>query len=320
MRVAVTGATGFCGGGVARLLVAQGHEVVALGRRPADVGEWRRWDAAVNEPDLDGTDAVVHLAAAVGDPRPGTDAREFERVNVDGARRLLAAAGQRRVVWVSSSSVYDPRPDRSLVTEDHPTGSGHLNAYGRTKAAGDRLALAAGAVVVRPRAVYGPGDTHLLPRLLRACRRDRIVLPGADVALSLTHVDNLAAACVAALGWPPGPYNVADRVPVRRDETVAAVLGAALARPVTVAHLPLPVARGAARGLEALAGLTRREALLTPYAVDTLAHPVCLDTTRARATGWRPGDLMAAYLTSLGACPPDSVPPTRSRSPRRPTG
>lgn len=325
MRVAVTGASGFCGGAVARLLHAEGHDVVALGRRRTEVTEmagareWRHWDAASDVPDLTGVDAVVHLAAAVGDPRPGVDAREFERVNVDGARRLLSATGGRPVVWVSSSSVYDPRPDRSRVTEDHPTGGGHLNAYGRTKALGDRLARDAGAVVLRPRAVYGPGDTHLLPRLLRAVRRGRVLLPGPDVELTLTHVDNLATACVAALGWAPGPYNVADESPVRRDETLVAVLEAALAGPVGVGHLPLPVADAAARGLDALARVTRREPLLTPYAVDTLAHPFCLDTTRARATGWRPADLMAGYVASLGTCPPDSVPPTRSRSPRRST-
>lgn len=311
MRVAVTGASGFCGGAVARLLDDEGHDVVALGRRPAGTGEWRRWDAATDVPDLSDIDAVVHLAAAVGDPRPGTDAREFERVNVDGARRLLTAAGDRPVVWVSSSSVYDPRPDRSLVTEDHPTSGGHLNAYGRTKAHGDRLALGAGAVVVRPRAVYGPGDTHLLPRLLRAVRRGRIMLPGDDVELSLTHVANLATACVAGLAWAPGPYNVADEVPVRRDVALVEVLEAVLSRPVTVGHLPLPVASGAARGLDALARLTRREPLLTPYSVDTLAHPFCLDTTRARATGWQPADLMGDYVASLGTCPPASAPPTR---------
>lgn len=298
MRIAVTGASGFCGGAVARLLRDHGHDVVALGRRDADVGEWRAWDAAVGAPDLAGAEAVVHLAAAVGDPRPGTDAAEFERVNVDGAGRLLAAAGGRPVVWVSSSSVYDPRPDRSLVTEDHPTAGGHLNAYGRTKAAGDRLALDAGAVVIRPRAVYGPGDTHLLPRLRRAVRRGRIMLPGPDVALSLTHVDNLASACVAALAWAPGPYNVADAGRVRRDALVAAATGA------TVGHLPLPVARGAARGLDALGRITRREPVLTPYAVDQLAHDFCLDTTRARATGWKPADLRAEFLASLESCLP----------------
>lgn len=319
MRVAVTGASGFCGGAVARLLTDLGHRVVALGRTRVP-GEWRRWDAAADVPDLAGVDAVVHLAAAVGDPRPGTPAREFERVNVDGARRLLDAAGDRPLVWVSSSSVYDPRLDRSCVTEDHPTVSGHLNAYGRTKAAGDRLALAAGAVVLRPRAVYGPGDAHLLPRLSRAVRRGRLLLPGPDVAVSLTHVGNLATACVAALAWTPGPYNVADEAPARRDEVLVDVLEAALGHPVGVAHLPLRATAAAARGVSFSATVVRREPLLTPYAVDTLGHPFVLDTRRARSTGWEPDDLMPGYLAHLerrrrrvATCLPDSAAPIPPR-------
>jgi nucleoside-diphosphate-sugar epimerase len=285
MRVAVTGASGFCGGAAARALAEHGHEVVTLGRR---AGSDRRWDAATDVPDLAGCDAVVHLAAAVGD-----GVGDFERVNVAGARRLLGAARGRRVVWVSSSSVYDPRLDRSRVTEDHPTAGGHLNAYGRTKAAGDGAALDAGAVVLRPRAVYGPGDTHLLPRLRRAVRWGRVTLPGRDTTMSVTHVDNLASACVAALDWQPGPYNVADTAPVRRDALVAAATGAA------VRHVPVPVAVAAARALVVAGRATRREPLLSPYAVDTLAHDVVLDTTRARATGWEPADLREAFLATL---------------------
>lgn len=174
-----------------------------MGRRPGPLGEHRFWDASLGEPDLSGTDLVVHCAAAVGDPAPGSPAEAvMHAVNVTGTARLLHAAGARPVVWVSSASVYDPRRDRTLVREDHPR-TGHLNAYGRTKAAGEALALAAGAVVLRPRAVYGPGDTQLLPRLLSRVRAGTLFLPGPDVPLSLTAVENLAGACLAAPAWPP---------------------------------------------------------------------------------------------------------------------
>ncbi|GLX21222.1 NAD-dependent epimerase/dehydratase family protein [Streptomyces lavendulae] len=296
MTVAVTGASGFCGGHVARAAAAAGHRVVCLGRRPGPLGGHRFWDAAAAGPDLSGVDLVVHCAAAVGDPAPGSRAEAAMRaVNVDGTARLLAAAAGRPVVWVSSASVYDPSRCRARVTEDHPRGN-QLNAYGRTKAEGEALALAAGAVVLRPRAVYGPGDTQLLPRLLSRVRAGTLLLPGPDVELSLTAVENLADACLAAPGWAPGAYNVADAAPYSRDAAVAAVLRAHGVR-ARIRHLPLPVAGAAARTAEALARLTGGEPALSRYAVDQLAHPVVLDLARARARGWTPRRTLEDYLS-----------------------
>ncbi|GGQ54545.1 NAD-dependent epimerase/dehydratase family protein [Couchioplanes azureus] len=280
MRLAVTGASGFCGTAVARLAAAAGHDVVCVGRRPGPVGGHVRWDAAREQPDLAGADAVVHLAAAVGDPGPGERAEAaYRAVNVDGTARLLRAAHGRPVVWVSSASVYRPGPYRGPVAEDHPV-DGQRSAYGRTKAAGERLALAAGAVVLRPRAVYGDGDRHLLPRLRRVVRGGYAWLPGADVPLSLTSVENLAAACLAALDWPAGAYNIADAAAYRRDEVLGRVLG------VPVRHVPAALVRG-------LAAVTPS---LTRYAVDQLTDGMVLDLARARDQGYRPRLSLADYL------------------------
>lgn len=295
VRIAVTGASGFCGGHVARAAAAAGARVVCVGRRPGPLGEHRFWDAALGEPDLSGTDLVVHCAAAVGDPAPGSPAEAvMHAVNVTGTRRLLHAAGSRPVVWVSSASVYDPRPDRTLVREDHPR-TGHLNAYGRTKAAGETLALSAGSVVLRPRAVYGPGDTQLLPRLLSRVRAGTLFLPGPDVPLSLTAVENLAGACLAAHAWPPGAYNIADARPYRRDAAVREVLRAHGVR-ARVRHLPPALARAAASISQSLSS---GEPALSRYAVDQLAHPVVLDLTRARAQGWNPSRTLSDHLADL---------------------
>lgn len=299
-RVAVTGASGFCGAAVARAAARAGADVVCVGRRPGPVGRHVRWDATRERPDLAGADAVVHLAAAVGDPGPGREVeRTYRAVNVDGTVRLLDAVGDRPLVWVSSASVYDPRVRSALIREDHPIG-GQLTAYGRTKAAGERLALAAGAVVLRPRAVYGPGDPHLLPRLVRAVRGRVLLLPGPDVPLSLTAVENLADACLAALGWPPGAYNIADPTPYPRDAVVSAALEA-VGRPVRVVHVPVRVAVAAAAVATGLARLTRSgPPLLTRYAVDQLANGVVLDIGRARAHGYRPRRSFDDYLNWLG--------------------
>jgi nucleoside-diphosphate-sugar epimerase len=266
VRIAVTGASGFCGRAVTAEARRRGHAVITLGRSP---GNDRRWDAERPEPpDLDPADAVVHLAAAVGDPGPGpAAAARYRLVNVDGTGRLLAAAGDRPVVHVSSASVYRPGPYDRPLTEDHPTDR-QRNADGRTKAEAERLARA--AVVLRPRAVYGRGDPHLRPRLRRAVHAGRVWLPGPDVPLSLTAVGNLAAACLDALEnrWPAGPYNIADAEVYRRDGAVEAVLG------TPVAHLPVVVAR-------AVPGLSR-------YALDQLTDGMVLDIGKARAAGWTP--------------------------------
>ncbi|MEV3874888.1 NAD(P)-dependent oxidoreductase [Streptomyces sp. NPDC049906] len=284
--IAVTGASGFCGSRVARAAAARGLEVRCLGRRPGPVGRHVSWDATVGPPDLDGVDVVVHCAAAVGDPVPGSAAeRTMRAVNVDGTARLLEAAAGRRVVWVSSASVYAPSTDRRPLAEDHPVRH-QLNAYGRTKAAGEALALAAGAVVLRPRAVYGAGDPHLVPRLLARVRRGLLLLPGPDAPLSLTAVENLAGACLLAAEWPPGPYNIADPLPYRRDDVVAAVLRAHGVR-ARIHHVPLPVAEAVAGAAEALARLRPRSTPpLTRYAVAQLGRPVVLDVTRAQRQGW----------------------------------
>ena len=282
MRLAVTGASGFCGTAVARLAASAGHEVVCVGRRPGPVGEHVYWDAAGGPPDLAGADAVVHLAAAVGDPGPGRMVEAaFREVNVGGTARLLDAARGRPVVWVSSASVYRPGPYAGPVREDHPA-DGQRGAYGRTKAEGERLALAAGAVSLRPRAVYGDGDRHLLPRLRRVVRGGRAWLPGADVAMSLTAVENLAAACLAAPSWPGGAYNIADAEPYRRDEVLGRVLG------VPVRHVPAGLARG----------LAVVSPTLTRYAVDQLTDGMVLDLGRARERGYRPERVLADYLVA----------------------
>ncbi|MEU7036348.1 NAD(P)-dependent oxidoreductase [Streptomyces sp. NPDC046237] len=298
ITIAVTGASGFCGSHVASLAAARGADVLCVGRRPGPVGRHVPWDAETALPDLAGADLVVHCAAAVGDPVPGSPAEARMRaVNVYGTARLMEAAAGRPVVWVSSASVYEPGPGRDRITEDHPV-RGQLNAYGRTKAAGEALALAAGAVVLRPRAVYGPGDPHLVPRLLARVRAGRVLLPGPDVVLSLTAVENLADACLDAADWVPGAYNIADPVPYRRDEAIRTVLRAHDVR-ARVHHVPLPLARGAATAAEAVARLRPgAEPPLTRYAVDQLAHRVVLDVSKAEGRGWRAVRSLTDYATA----------------------
>ena len=209
----------------------------------------------------------------MGDPglRPAAE-EEFRAVNVDGAQRLSRPRTAGPWNWVSSASVYDPRVSRRRVREDHPIAA-QLNAYGRSKAAGDRLAQAYGAVVLRPHAVYGPGDPHLLPRLRRGVRAGVLPLPGPDVRTSLTAVENLADACLAALGWPACPYNIADAADYSRDAAITELF-AALGQRVRIAHVPMRMASVAANAAE------RRNRLACPASLPQQATP----STRWRTT------------------------------------
>ncbi len=305
--VVVTGASGFCGSHIATAAHRAGYAVVCAGRRPGPVGTQVYWDARSVAAGrfLDGVRAacvapvaaVVHCAAAVGDVGPK---EWFERVNVGGTTAVLevAEALDAPAVVLSSGSVYDHRTPSPAIGEDHAQG-GWVTAYGRTKAAADALALAAGARVLRPHAVYGPGDRYLLPRVTAAVRAGQLFLPGPDVALSVTHVRTLTSAALAAPGWEAGAYNIADADPVSRDWLLRSAAGASLGSPVRVRHLPAAALLSLAAGLAAIAGRTGREPVLTRYAVDQLAHSFVLDIGKARTQGWAPPASVEEHLAWL---------------------
>lgn len=300
MRVAVTGASGFVGGRVARALADAGHTVLPYGRRPASalsdpLPGYVAWDVTHGPIDAASVHAVVHCAARVDDWGPEA---AFRAANVEGTRAVLATwPGARRVIYVSTSSVYSDGVRTVRVREDAPTGDCALSAYARTKAAGERLVLALGdrGVVLRPHVVYGPGDTTLLPRVL-AARRLRRFLPvpdGGRHRISSTHVDNLAHAVERALAVPTahGAFNVADGgEPLTAADLLRRLLGAA-GHPTDLVPVPAALAMAvAAAGEWACRALgARRGPPVTRYAVAQLAAEHTLDTTRAREVlGYRP--------------------------------
>ncbi|MEV4050166.1 NAD(P)-dependent oxidoreductase [Amycolatopsis sp. NPDC049688] len=259
MRLAVTGATGFVGGAVCRAATAAGWEVTAFGRRAAADGRhlggaaYRPWDiGAAKLADPPDVDAVVHCAASA----TGTGvADEVWRTNLLGTHHVLASFPDCRIVHVSSAGVYDPfRPTVRAKEHEGPV-SRYLDAYAAAKAAAERLVLAVGdrPVVLRPHAVYGPGDTTLLPRLLENVRAGRLPVPGTGrVLVSMTAVDALARACLlAATGTAAGVFNIADSEPVPIGWALRGLLASAgvPARPLYVpAALVTPVARVFPRG------------------------------------------------------------------------
>jgi len=311
-RILVTGGTGFLGRHLVWRLAAAGHDVTFTGRNSAHAeavvlasGGWARFvpvahgsadAAAIIGAHTRHADAVVHCAALAS---PWGARAAFTRANVVSTEEVLAAChdhGVGRLVHISSPSVYFAFEDRLGVREDDPLPR-PVNEYARSKRAADALILAAGlpqAVILRPRAIFGPWDNALLPRLLRLMRHGRVpLLRGGQALIDLTYVDNVVDAIELALTVPTdGSTPICN---ITNGEAIeAADLFARIAHsfrlPIKTAHRPYALANAAAFGLELAARLAPGwEPPLTRYSVGAIAFSQTLDLHNARTVlGYHP--------------------------------
>ncbi|HEX6510062.1 MAG TPA: NAD(P)-dependent oxidoreductase [Chloroflexota bacterium] len=283
--MAVTGASGFVGGALLRGLRERGYVVVGLSRRGPDIS----WDIAGGPLSHAPTvDAVVHCAALV---RDGPLKPAHVAVNVEGTSNVLSSFPRARIVHISSASVYDPWMPKDLVREDALPPQRWLNGYGETKRAAEDLVrrLRPDAAVLRPHAVYGSGDTTLLPRILRARVAGRQLAMGDGCnRITLTAIANLVDAVAAALRRPQayGPFNIGDPDTPTIADVLACLLDC-LGLPRVITWIPRTVAWGAAIVSERLAG--PREPLLSRYAVNQMSLNFTLSLDRARQElKWEP--------------------------------
>ena len=284
MRIAVTGASGFVGSAVATALAELGHEVTGFGRRPGGwshpLARYEQWDITSGPHPME-VDAVVHSAALADDWAPRGDAM---RTNQVGTRNVIASFAGARIVHVSTSSVYDAFTPSVRVVESATPAAEFLSTYSESKAAAESELAGADAVILRPHAVYGPGDTTLLPRILAGIRGGRLVLPeGAEVSHTLTRIENLVDAVILSLTGPAGTYNIGDDT----DVLLAAVLREFLAKrgrsDVAIVSIPYRAAFTAAAALEKLHTVSRAgRPRITRYAVSQLGLERTLDLTAAR--------------------------------------
>lgn len=301
-RALVTGATGGLGLALTRDLLDAGYAVRATGRSPTAITRLRDMGAEAIGGDLfdlgpdivcKDIDVVFH-AAALSSPW-GPDAA-FQRINVDLTRNLLAAArgaGAGSFVFVSSPSVYARWADQTGLTEETAWPDRPLNAYSRTKGEAERRVLAADApdfrtVALRPRAIIGPDDAVLLPRILRLVKHGRFPLFREGRALvELTDVRDAARAIRLADVHREAAGGLAVNITGGRPlpiHDLVARLGQALGVEVRTVALPLALGQALSVGADALCRIVpgRPEPVLTPYTLSTLAWSQTFDLTRAR--------------------------------------
>ena len=294
-RVVVSGATGFLGAHLCTQLKAQGCDVLALGRDLAkgaalgvpfeaiDLGELsalRSWQSA---------DAFVHAAALSSAWAP----REaFERANVAGTRNALTIArnlGVQRFVFISSPSIYFRFCDQVGVREGASLPV-PVNDYAATKVIAEDLVRGSGlnTIILRPRGIYGPGDTALLPRLIRAAAKPVPLLRKGKAVTDLTYVDDVIDAVFCALTAADNlgghTYNISggEALMIRDVITQSAAAAGITAR---FQGLPVAIAMAAARMAEMIARRRRDkpEPMITAYGMGVLAYSQTLDISAARA-------------------------------------
>jgi nucleoside-diphosphate-sugar epimerase len=290
MRIALTGATGYTGGRLLARLREDGHQVTALARasaHPAAAATGVRWvEGDLRDTDalrrlVDGTDAVVHVAAVYR--TAGHPDSYYRDVNVSGTERLLdaaARAGVRRFVHTSTVGVHgDVR--NPPADETAPIAPGDI--YQQTKAEAEALALdyhrrrGLPVVVIRPAAIYGPGETRLL-KLFRAIARGRYAIVGSGRAFyHPVYIEDLLDGYELALERPQAPgeaFIIAGPRYLAQSE-----LAALIARHTGGRVLPLRIP---ALPLQLLGDLC--EAICVPFGLEPPLHRRRVDFwTKSRA-------------------------------------
>jgi nucleoside-diphosphate-sugar epimerase len=315
----VTGGSGFIGGRLIERLVAEGNTVRALARsqsaadavaaRGAEPVRGDLADVAALGAGASGCELAFHAAAEVSQWAPR---ERFVANNVDGTGNVIAAcrdAGVRRLVHVSTEAVLLAGEPLVNVNEDAPRRPDSPAPYSATKAMAEQLIVDANddrleTVVVRPRFVWGAGDTTLLPELVELVRAGRFAWIGGGRHLtSISHVDNVVEGLLLAAqrGGPGRVYFVTDGDPVVFREFVSELLRTQGVEPPR-RSLPAPVASALALASEAawrtlpLGG----QPPLTRFVVWVSSQECTIDISRARSElGYAPVRTREEGLTQL---------------------
>ncbi|UXH77796.1 NAD-dependent epimerase/dehydratase family protein [Roseateles amylovorans] len=312
----MTGGTGFLGRHVVWRLRDAGHHVIFTGRnaaaadtvlrhaRPSAVSgaSGARADFVRIEHGQAGAEHVLHDAACAVDAVVHCAARSspwgprhaFEQANVAATREVLAVCKSRAIghlVHISTPGLYFDFSDRLNIREDQPLPM-PANLYAATKGAAEVLVREAdhlgSAVILRPRAIFGPHDNTLLPRLLRVARRGALpLMRGGRAWLDLTYVDNVVDAIELAL-TPSRPhptaatFNISNGEPLQVSQLFQ-VVASSFDLPTRQRQVPYLFVDAMARAMECIARLRPGwEPPLTRYSAGLLAFSQTLDLTRAR--------------------------------------
>lgn len=309
MKALITGGTGFLGGTLARRLHGMGWDVLALGRNPEKLQLLKELGIKAEKADIEDEtamlnacndrDIVFHCAAF---PSPWGKYEWFYKANVLGTRNVVRACKDnnvKRLVHVSTPSIYFSHASRLNVCETDllPKPKTH---YAKTKllaeqevdqAHKDGLAV----ITIRPRALFGPGDTVLFPRLIPRLQTGKLpILGDGENVVDFTYIENVVDALLLCAEAPASTlgkkYNISNGDPIKLWKLIERIC-----KDLNIAppkrKLSQPLAYAAASILETIALLRpgQPEPPLTRLAVNMLTNSTTLDISAAKKDlGYRP--------------------------------
>jgi len=322
----VTGGSGFVGGRLIERLRDEGWSVRALARSPSSAEKVRSRGAEAVEGDLDSVDAMragasgcdvaFHAAAQLGEWGSRAD---FERVNVGGTRNVLSAcrgAGVRRFVHVGTEAALIAGEPLVNADETAPLRPDSKALYCATKAMAEQAVRDANGdgletIVVRPRLVWGRGDTTIMPSLVKTMQAGRFAwIGGGRHRTSTTHVDSTVHGLLlgAEKGRAGGVYFVTDGEPVVFREFITELV-ATQGIEAPDRNMPAPLAGAAAAASERIWRLLRlkRTPPVTRLAVWLSSQECTIDISRARAElGYEPVRTIADGMSELREAQPSA--------------
>ena len=311
MKILVTGGGGFLGGAIVKMLKERGDDVVSFSRgkynHSAAMGVEQKQgglaDADAVLRAAEGCDLVFHVAAKAGIWGPY---EEYHDANVKGTQNVLDACrkhGIQKLVYTSSPSVVFNGTDMEGVDESVPLASEFVTHYPKTKAEAERLVMAANSdslatTALRPHLIWGPGDNHLVPRILEKGAKGQLRRIGRrKCKVDSVYIDNAADAHVLAGDvLKPGSANagkayfISNGEPIPVWDLVDGILAAGGQGPVTRV-VPTWFAYGAGALLEAIYSVCgiKSEPRMTRFVAKELSSAHWFDISAAeRDFGYRP--------------------------------
>jgi len=302
-KILVTGATGFLGQRLALELKNKGYLVTAVGRNQLIGNSLQKSGISFINTDLTdkertlalgvNQDIIIHCAALSS---PWGRYQDFFAANVLATRHIVDSCLKhqvKRLIHISTPSIYFNYTDRFNIKESDPLPKTMVNHYAQTKLLAEQEVEAGilqnlAAIIIRPRGIFGPGDTALFPRIIKANNKLGIpLIDGGNNLVDLTYVDNVVDALIAAIDSPPESlgrkYNISNGAPVKMIDVLTKIFQLldipCRFRPTSFAKI-----YNLARILELIHKtiLFGKEPVLTKYTAGIMAKNMTLNTDLAQ--------------------------------------